>query len=362
MKSLRLTLSLALVLVLGLQSCVRSASRGSQGTQGDGEQKAASPSQASTLQVVQQRGELIGGVTTGIPGYSAPDADGNWKGFDVDLIRAVAAAVLGDADKTSYRPLTAKERFTALQTGEIDVLSRVSTWTTVRDTTLGLNWAGINFYDGQGIIVPRASGITSIAELDGAAIAVQAGTTTELNLADYFRTNNIQYELITFEQNEQAAAALEAGRADAFTSDASQLYGLRSKMANPNDYILLSRLISKEPLGPAVREGDDQWLDIVRWTLNTMIAAEELGITSTNIDQIKNSTDNPEIKRMLGLEGSLGEGMGLDKDWAYRIIKQVGNYGESYERNLGTGSPLGMERGMNALWTDGGMQYALPFR
>ncbi|WGK70303.1 amino acid ABC transporter substrate-binding protein [Candidatus Haliotispira prima] len=316
-----------------------------------------------TLEIVKQRGTLVGGVTTGIPGYSAPDADGNWAGFDVDVIRAVAAAVLGDSEKASYRPLTAKERFTALQTGEIDVLSRVSTWTTVRDTTLGLNFAGISFYDGQAIMVPKSGGVTSISELDGAAIAVQAGTTTELNLGDYFRTNGLEYEQVVFEQNEQAAAALEAGRADAFTSDASQLYALRSKMANPEEYLLLPRLISKEPLGPVVREGDDQWMDVVRWTLNAMIAAEEFGITSANVDEIKSTTNNPEIKRILGLEGSLGEGLGLDKDWAYRVIKQVGNYGESFRRHLGADSPLGMERGMNALWTDeGGMQYALPFR
>ena len=322
----------------------------------------SSSSQSSMLKIVQQRGELVGGVTTGVPGYSALDASGNWVGFDVDLLRAVAAAVLKNTDQVSYRPLTAKERFIALQTGEIDVLSRVTTWTTVRDATLGINFAGVNYYDGQALLVPKASGIESIAELNGAAISVQAGTTTELNLADYFRTNNLNYELVTFEDNEQAAAALEAGRADAFTSDASQLYSFRSKMANPDDYVLLPRLISKEPLGPVVREGDDQWMDIVRWSLNVMVAAEELGISSENIDKLRGSTENPEIKRLLGLEGSLGEGLGLDSEWAYRIIKQVGNYGESFRKHLGADSPLGMERGMNALWTEGGMQYALPFR
>ena len=356
-KSKRFLVGYALA-ALFLAACVQPKSNEAENV----ENTETSDSSSSTLEIVKQRGELIGGVTTGVPGYSALDASGNYVGFDVDLLRAVAAAVLGNADQVSYRPLTAKERFTALQTGEIDVLSRVTTWTTVRDATLGVNFAGINYYDGQALLVPRASGIESIAELDGAAISVQSGTTTELNLADYFRTNNLEYELVTFENNEQAAAALEAGRVDAFTSDASQLYGLRSKMANPDDYVLLSRLISKEPLGPVVREGDDQWMDIVRWSLNVMIAAEELGISSENVDDLKGSSENPEIKRLLGLEGSLGEGLGLDSEWAYRIIRQVGNYGESFRKHLGADSPLGMERGMNALWTEGGMQYALPFR
>ncbi len=319
-------------------------------------------SREATLKIVMGRDMIKGGVTTGVPGYSAPDSAGNWQGFDVDLLRAVAAAVLGDADKVAYQPLNAKERFTALQTGEIDVLSRVSTWTTVRDTTLGINWAGISFYDGQAIMVSKKSGINSISDLNGASISVQSGTTTELNLSDYFRSHNLRYELVTFDQNEQAVAALEAGRVDAYSSDSSQLYALRSKMAHPNAYKVLATLISKEPLGPVVREGDDQWMDIIRWVFNAMIVAEEFGITSQNVDQVKQTTENPEEKRFLGMAGSIGKGLGLDAEWAYRIIKQVGNYGEVFERNLGSGSPLKMERGVNKLWINGGLQYPLPFR
>lgn len=317
---------------------------------------------ASTLEIVKKRGKVVVGVTTGVPGYSAPDSEGEWQGFDVDLGRAVAAAIFGDPDMIECRPLSAKERFTALQSGEIDMLSRVTTWTISRDASLGINFAGVNYYDGQGFLVAEDSGITSLQELDGATIAVQAGTTTELNLADYFRKNGLDYELITFEKNEQAAAALEAGRADAVTSDQSQLYALRTKFESPEDFIMVPEVISKEPLGPAVRQGDDQWMDIVRWSLLAMINAEEYGVTSENIDEMKAESDNPNVKRLLGVEGDAADGLGLSGDWAYNIISTVGNYGESFDRHLGAGSPLNIERGYNALWTEGGLQYGMPIR
>ncbi len=316
----------------------------------------------TTMEIVKERGKVIVGVTAGVPGYSAPDSEGKWQGFDVDLAKAVAAAVLGDAEAIECRPLSAKERFTALQSGEIDMLSRVTTWTASRDAGLGLNFAGVNYYDGQGFMVAKDSGLKSLADLDGATIAVQAGTTTELNLSDYFRKNGWTLELITFENNDQATAALEAGRADAVTSDQSQLYALRTKFKNPENFVMLSEVISKEPLGPVVRQGDDQWFDIVKWALMVMINAEEYGVTSANVDEMKASSTNPNVKRMLSVEGKLYEGFGLEADWAYNIIKQVGNYGESFDRTLGAGSPLKIERGYNALWTDGGLQYGIPLR
>ena len=319
-------------------------------------------SSTSTLDLVKERGKLILGVTAGVPGYSAPDGEGVWQGFDVDLGRAVAAAVLGDPDAVECRPLSAKERFTALQSGEIDLLCRVTTWTATRDAELGVNFAGVNYYDGQGFMVAKDSGIKTLADLDGATIAVQAGTTTELNLSDYFRKNGMELELITFEANEQAAAALEAGRADAVTSDSSQLYALRTKFKEPENFDLVPELISKEPLGPVVREGDDQWLDIVTWSFMTMLNAEEYGVTSVNVDEMKASSDNPNVKRMLGVEGGVWEGFGLGADAGYAIIKSVGNYGESFDRNLGAGSPLNIARGYNALWVDGGLQYGMPIR
>jgi len=352
MKVVKKTLLLSLLAgLIALTGCAKPAASA------EGETTTAK----STLEIVKERGKLVLGVTTGVPGYSAPDDAGQWQGFDVDLGRAVAAAIFGDPDMVEYRPLSAKERFTALQSGEIDMLSRVTTWTASRDGELSLTFCGVNFYDGQGFMVAQDSGITSLEDLNGATIAVQAGTTTELNLADYFRKNGWEYELITFEKNEQAAAALEAGRADAVTSDSSQLYALRTKFKDPMAYDLLPTLISKEPLGPVVRQGDDQWADIVRWTLLAMVNAEELGVTSANADEMLSST-NPSIKRLLGVEGELGEGFGLEADWAYRIIKNVGNYGESFDRNLGAGSPLNISRGYNALWTEGGLQYGFPIR
>lgn len=316
----------------------------------------------TTLELVKERGKVIVGVTAGVPGYSAPDSEGKWQGFDVDLAKAVAAAVLGDADAIECRPLSAKERFTALQSGEIDLLSRVTTWTASRDAGLGLNFAGVNYYDGQGFMVAKDSGITSLDELDGATIAVQAGTTTELNLSDYFRKMGMDFELITFEKNDQATAALEAGRADAVTSDQSQLYALRTKFKEPENFIMLPEVISKEPLGPVVRQGDDEWFDIVKWSLLAMINAEEYGLTSANVDEMKATSTNPSVKRILSVEGKISEGLNLDPDWAYNIIKQVGNYGESFERTLGMDSPLKINRGYNALWFDGGLHYGIPVR
>jgi general L-amino acid transport system substrate-binding protein len=313
------------------------------------------------LASVQKRGFLHCGVNTGLPGFSHADEKGNWSGLDVDLCRAVAAAVLGDAGKVKYTPLTAKERLTAAQSGEVDLLSRNTTWTLTRDTSLGLNFAGINYYDGQGFLVSKALGIKSAKELDGAAVCILAGTTTELNLADYFRTHAMAYQPVVFDTGDQTVKGFEAGRCDVLTSDQSQLYGLRVKLARPEDAVVLPDVISKEPLGPVVRQGDDAWFNIVRWTLFAMINAEELGVTSANVEEMKSSS-NPEIRRLLGLEGSSGKGLGLAEDWAYQVVRQVGNYGESFERNVGGGSPLKIERGLNALWRDGGLQYAPPIR
>jgi general L-amino acid transport system substrate-binding protein len=314
-----------------------------------------------TLQKVKDRGELTCGVNTGIAGFSAPDDKGNWSGIDVDVCRAVAAAIFKDPSKVKFVPLTAKERFTALQSGEIDVLSRNTTWTMSRDTSAGMNFAGINYYDGQGFMVNKALGVKSAKELSGASICVQTGTTTELNVADYFRQNGITYKPVVFEKLPETIAAYNAGRCDAYTSDASQLYAMRLTLGNPADHIVLPEVISKEPLGPAVRQGDAEWANIVRWVLFALVNAEEFGVTSKNLDQMRDTT-NPEIKRLLGTEGEFGKGIGLDNDWAYQAIKAVGNYGESFERNVGQGSRLNISRGQNALWRDGGLQYAPPIR
>ncbi|HEB69961.1 MAG TPA: amino acid ABC transporter substrate-binding protein [Desulfobulbus sp.] len=321
----------------------------------------ASMASASTLEEVQKRDVLQCGVSTGLPGFSATDEKGNWKGLDVDGCKAIAAAVLGDANKVKYIPLNAKERFTALQSGEIDVLVRGTTWTLTRDTSLGLNFAGVNYYDGQGFMVSKKLGVKSAKELDGAAICIQAGTTTELNLADYFTQNKMKYEPVVFDSHDQTIKGFEAGRCDVLTSDQSQLYGLRTHLANPSDAILLPEIISKEPLGPVVRQGDDGWFNIVRWTFFAMVDAEDMGVTSKNIDKMKKS-DNPGIRRLLGLEGIKGKSLGLADDWSYQIIKQVGNYGEVFERNVGMDSPLKIKRGLNALWSKGGIQYAPPIR
>jgi general L-amino acid transport system substrate-binding protein len=317
--------------------------------------------QTSTLDTVKGRGQLQCGVSTGLAGFGAPNDAGQWQGLDVDICRAVSAAVFKNVDKIKFVPLTAKERFTALQSGEIDLLSRNTTWTMSRDTAAGLNFTGISYYDGQGFMVKKTLDVVSAKELSGASICVQTGTTTELNLADYFRSSKIEYNPVVFEKLSEALGAYNAGRCDAFTTDVSQLYSIRLTLGNANDHIVLPEIISKEPLGPVVRQGDPRWANIVRWTLFAMINAEELGVTQGNVDQMK-ASKNPSVRRLLGVEGEYGAAVGLDNDWAYQIIKLVGNYGESFDRNVGAGSPLGIARGQNALWRDGGLQYAPPIR
>jgi general L-amino acid transport system substrate-binding protein len=311
---------------------------------------------------VKDKGFVQCGVSTGLAGFSNPDDAGNWSGIDVDVCRAVAAAVFGDAEAVKYTPLTPKERFTALQSGEIDVLSRNTTWTLNRDTALGLDFVGVTYYDGQGFMVPEALGVKSALELDGASVCVQTGTTTELNLADYFRANNMSFTPVVFERPDEARTAYEQGRCDAYTTDASGLYAQRTGLSNPDEHIVLPEVISKEPLGPVVRHGDNQWGDIVRWTLYAMLEAEEFGVDSQNVDDMMANSTNPGVRRILGVEGDMGENLGLPNDWGYQVIKQVGNYGEIFERNIGMGTPLKIERGLNALWTEGGLQYAMPVR
>ncbi|MDC0738345.1 amino acid ABC transporter substrate-binding protein [Cognatishimia sp. SS12] len=318
---------------------------------------------AGTLDDVKARGKLNCGVTTGVVGFSAPNAEGVWEGFDVDVCRAVAAAVLGDSTAVEFVPTTPKTRFTALSAGEIDMLSRVTTWTLSRDADLKFTFVGVNYYDGQGFMVPKELGVSSAKELDGATVCIQTGTTTELNLADFFRSNNISYEPVPIETVAEAQQQYLAGSCDVFTTDASQLASTRATFETPGDHTILGDIISKEPLGPTVRHGDDEWADVVRWSYNTLVAAEELGITSANIATLAGEkTDNPEINRLLGHEGSMGEMLGLDADWAVRIISAVGNYGESFERHLGGQSAIGLARGLNALWTEGGLQYSPPVR
>ncbi|MBT3306535.1 MAG: amino acid ABC transporter substrate-binding protein [Alphaproteobacteria bacterium] len=316
---------------------------------------------ATTLENVLKRGILNCGVSTGLPGFSNPDDKNNWSGIDADTCRAVAAAVLGDASKVKFTPLTAKERWTALQSSEVDLLSRNSTWTHTRDTSLGVNFTGVNYYDGQGFMVKKALGVKSALELDGASVCLQAGTTTELNLADYFRQNGMKYSPITVDTSDQTIKGFEAGRCDILTSDQSQLYGLRSKLPDPEVAIVLPEVISKEPLGPVVSQGDDQWFNIVKWVLFAQINAEEMGITSKNVDKMK-ASKNPGVGRVLGTVGDAGAKLGLKADWAYNAIKQVGNYGEMFERNVGLNTPLKIARGINALWNKGGIQYAPPIR
>jgi general L-amino acid transport system substrate-binding protein len=322
---------------------------------------AVAPACAQTLKTVKERGSLLCGVSQGIAGFSLPDDKGNWSGIDVEFCRAIAAAIFNDASKVKFVPLSSKDRFTALQSSAIDVLSRNSTWTSSRDTSLGLNFAAVNYYDGQGFMVRKALKVNSALELNGASVCTQTGTTTELNLADYFRANNMKYEVIAFATADETIKAYDGGRCDVFTTDVSQLYAERLKLTNLNDHVILPEIISKEPLGPAVRHGDDQWFDIVKWVHFAMINAEELGVSSKNIDEALKS-NQPEIRRLVGTEGAYGEQLGLTKDWAVRIVKQVGNYGESFDRNVGTGSKLGISRGLNRLWTKGGIQYAPPIR
>ncbi|SFP85812.1 general L-amino acid transport system substrate-binding protein [Bradyrhizobium sp. Ghvi] len=336
----RVTLALSLALAAGLS---------------------AQAADAQTLKTIKDRGMLSCGVSQGLPGFSSPDDKGNWTGIDVDVCRAIAAAVLNDPTKIKFVPLSAKDRFTALQSGEIDVLSRNTTWTVSRDTSLGANFTGVTYYDGQGFMVKKSLKVNSALELNSASVCVQTGTTTELNLADYFKANNMKYEVIAFGTIDEAIKAYESGRCDVFTDDSSGLYASRLKLTNPADHVVLPEIISKEPLGPMVRHGDDQWFDIVKWTLFAMVTAEELGITQKNVDEMVKS-DKPELKRVLGTDGNLGEQLGLTKDWVIRIVKAVGNYGESFDRNVGAGSPLKISRGLNNLWTKGGLQYAPPIR
>ncbi|HAC60525.1 MAG TPA: amino acid ABC transporter substrate-binding protein [Rhodobiaceae bacterium] len=314
-----------------------------------------------TLRRVRERGFLQCGVSQGLPGFSNPDERGRWSGIDADFCRAMAAAIFGNAEQVRFRPLSAKDRFTALQFEEIDILSRNTTWTMSRDTQLGFNFVGVTYYDGQSFMVRKAAGIETTADLAGATICTETGTTTELNLADYFRSRGLSYRVLSFEKNDEAIVAYDRGRCDAYTTDASGLYATRLKLADPDANMILSEVISKEPLGPAVRQGDPQWEDIARWTLNALLEAEEFGITSSNIDEMLES-DNPRVRRLLGREGAYGNAVGLDAGWAASAIRAVGNYGEMFERNVGKSTPLGIERGLNALWTDGGLQYAPPVR
>jgi len=318
---------------------------------------------ATTLEDVQERGVLKCGVSTGLSGFSVPNDAGEWQGLDVDLCRAVAAAVLGDAEKVEFVPLTSKVRFEVLKSGEIDVLSRNTTWTMTRDGSLGLNFAGVNYYDGQGFMVPKALGVTSVKELGGASICIQTGTTTELNVTQYFKLNGMTYEPVPVETNSEGRQNYLAGRCDAYTTDASGLAADRSVFDEPDAHVILPEIISKEPLGPVVRHGDDQWLDIVKWTLNAMINAEELGITSANIAERGANANDPAAQGLLGTnESKLGEMLGLDVKWAYNVIEQVGNYSESFERNVGKETGLKLDRGINALWTNGGVLYAPPIK
>jgi len=323
----------------------------------------ASAASATTLGDVKAKGFVQCGVNTGLAGFAAPDASGNWSGFDVDFCRAVSAAVFGDPTKVKFTPLSAANRFPALQSGEVDVLARNTTWTINRDTALGLNFRFVNYYDGQGFMVRKSLNVKSALELSGASVCVQSGTTTELNLADYFKANNLQYNPVVFEKLDEVNAAYDSGRCDVYTTDQSGLYSLRLTLKNPDEHMILPEIISKEPLAPAVRQGDDQWFDVVSWVGYAMINAEEFGITQANVDDMKNSP-NPDIKRFLGVEADtkIGTDLGLTNDWAYNIIKTVGNYGEVFEKNIGQGSPLKIARGLNALWNKGGIQYAPPVR
>ena len=360
-------------LSLSLASCGEEKKE-EQAAQAPAAQPAAQPEPAaakpagSTLESVKATGKLKCGVTTGLAGFGAPNDQGVWSGLDIDLCKGIAAAVFGDPAKVEYKPLSAEQRFTALQSGEVDVLARNSTWTLSRDSQLGLNFVAVNYYDGQGFMVRKSLGITSAKELKGATVCVQEGTTTEKNLGDFDKANGLAIQPVKFKENDQARSAYDEGRCDAYTTDASGLAGERTALKVPDDHVVLADIISKEPLGPVVRHGDDQWGDIVRWTHNVTLIAEEKGITQANLDSVikSNGTDNAnadgEIQRMLGITEKMGEGLGLSNDWAVNIIKSVGNYGEIFERNVGPNTPIQLPRGLNALWTQGGLQYAPPIR
>ncbi|MFZ5675916.1 MAG: amino acid ABC transporter substrate-binding protein [Pseudomonadota bacterium] len=322
---------------------------------------AVSAASAGTLDDVKAKGFIQCGSNPSLIGFGFPDDQNNWTGFDVDFCRGLAAAIFNDPTKVKFTPLSAKERFTALQSGEIDVLSRNTTWSMSRDTSLGLKFAGITYYDGQGFMVKKSLGVNSALNLNGASVCTQTGTTTELNLADYFKANNMTYQVVAFEKNEEVLKAYQDGRCDVYTTDQSGLYAERLKLAAPDDHVILPEIISKEPLGPLVRQGDDAWFNVVKWTYFALVNAEDLGITQKNVDEMKNST-NPEVMRFMGKEGDFGVGIGLTNDWAAQIIKHVGNYGEIFDRNLGEGTKLKIARGKNALWNKGGLQYAPPIR
>lgn len=315
-----------------------------------------------TLDAVKARGQLVCGVNTSGPGFSSADSQGRWTGLDVDFCRAVAAAVLKDASKVKFVPLNSQQRFASLQAGEIDVLARNSTWTLTRDASLGVAFTGINYFDGQGFMVPARLKIDNIKKLNGATLCVQAGTTSEKNVADWFAANNMKYKSVVFDTAEAITSAFFAGRCQVYTTDMSDLAGARTKAPKPDDYVILPQVISKEPLGPSVRRGDDEWFQIVRWTGFAMLEAEEHGLTQANVDAQKKDNKDPGVQRFLGVSEDTGKLLGLDGEWAYRIVKQVGNYGESFERNLGPNSPSKLPRGVNNLWTKGGLMYAPPIR
>ena len=317
---------------------------------------------AGTLDDVKARGELICGVNLGVVGFSAPDANGNWSGIDVSYCRALAAAVLGDGQKVKFVGLSGQNRFTALASGEVDVLARNSTWTFQRENDLKLVFVGVNYYDGQGFMVPKALGVSSAMELEGATICIQTGTTTELNLADFFKFNNMDYQPVNVDSNSEGEQQLLAGACDSYTTDVSGLASMRASFANPDDYIILPEVISKEPLGPAVRQGDDQWESIGRWTMFALIAAEEYGVTKENIDQMAAESNNPEVQRLLGKTDDLGLMFGLDAEWAKRAIANEGNYGEIFDATIGANTPIKLQRGLNAQWTEGGLMFSPPFR
>jgi general L-amino acid transport system substrate-binding protein len=322
----------------------------------------AAGAQTNTLERVKQRGELICGMHVGLPGFGVQDGTGRWNGLDIDLCRAISAAIFNDPNKIKFIPTTPQMRFLVVQSGEVDLLARNATYTMSRDTSQGMAWPTINFFDGQGFMVRKALNVADAKGLNGASICVTQGTTTELNLADYFRTNGLKYELIAFATNEEGVKALEAGRCDAFTTDSSGLAAERLKFAKPDEFTILPELISREPLGPAVRRGDENWFTLVRWVHYAMINAEEFGVTQANVDDMLKNSKNPEVRRLLGADGKFGEGLGLTNDWAYRIVKHVGNYGEAFERNVGSGSRLQLKRGLNDLASRGGLQYPYPIR
>jgi general L-amino acid transport system substrate-binding protein len=315
-----------------------------------------------TLDAVRQRGAVVCGVNTSAPGFSAADSQGRWQGLDVDMCRAVAAAVLRDASKVRFVPLNSQQRFAALQAGEIDILSRNTTWTLTRDASLGIVFTGINYVDGQGFMVPKKLKIDSAKKLGGATVCVQAGTTSEKNVADFFQSNGLKYKTVVFDTAEAITSAFFSGRCQAYTTDMSDLAGARTKVANAADYVILPEVVSKEPLGPSVRRGDDEWFQIVRWTLYGMLEAEEAGLTQANVDKQRTDSKDPVVQRLLGLTDDMGGLLGLDKEWLFRVVKQVGTYGESFERNMGPKTPLGLPRGPNNLWNKGGLMYAPPVR